>query len=70
MGQLSDYKMTEKMVKETGDKHRRDRVEVAKSYNARLSKRGGEGQPGLWVKTNEGVKKRKTMGKKCGKERE
>jgi hypothetical protein len=44
VGQLSDYKMTEKMVKETGDKQRRDRVEVAKSYNAGLSKRGGEGQ--------------------------
>jgi hypothetical protein len=31
VGQLSDYKMTEKMVKETVDKQRRDRVEVAKS---------------------------------------
>jgi hypothetical protein len=31
VGQLSDYKMTEKMVKETGDKQSRDRVEVAKS---------------------------------------
>jgi hypothetical protein len=45
VGQLSDYKMTEKMVKETGDKQRRDRVEVAKSYNAGLSTHGGEGQP-------------------------
>jgi hypothetical protein len=36
--------MTEKMVKETGDKQRRDRVWKWQKANAGLSKRGGEGQ--------------------------
>jgi hypothetical protein len=34
VGQLSDYKMTEKMVKETGDKQRRDRVWKWQKANA------------------------------------